>query len=82
MRSQYDVIVGLIYYSSLMDSFLQPSQIVRYLMFSPLLKDLETIGTYNWGSTCLAWLYKELCRASHINIHDISGPLITLQLWI
>ena len=30
MRSQYDAIVGLIYYNSLVDSFLQTSQIVKF----------------------------------------------------
>ena len=51
-------------------------------MFLPFLKDFDTAGTYGWGSACLAWLYRELCRASHIDAHDISGPLIILQLWI
>ena len=31
MRSQYDAIVGLIYYSSLVDVFLQTSQIVKFI---------------------------------------------------
>ena len=30
MRSQYDASVGLIYYSSSMDAFLQTSQIVKF----------------------------------------------------
>ena len=51
-------------------------------MFLPFLKDFDTAGTYSWGSACLAWLYRELCRASHIDARDISGPLIILQLWI
>ncbi|RVX02742.1 Serine/threonine-protein phosphatase 7 long form-like [Vitis vinifera] len=34
------------------------------------------------GSACLAWLYRQLCRASHIDTHDISSPLILLQLWV
>ena len=53
-----------------------------HLMFLPFLKDFDTAGTYSWGSACLAWLYRELCRASHIDARDISGPLIILQLWI
>ena len=53
-----------------------------HLMFLPFLKDFNTAGTYSWGSACLAWLYRELCRASHIDACDISGPLIILQLWI
>ena len=51
-------------------------------MFLPLLQDLGVTGTYCWGSVCLAWLYREMCRASRIDAHDVSGPLILLQLWI
>eukprot|EP00261_Vitis_vinifera_P018241 XP_010648236.1 PREDICTED: serine/threonine-protein phosphatase 7 long form homolog [Vitis vinifera] len=53
-----------------------------HLMFLPLLEDFEVAGRYSWGSACLAWLYRQLCRASHIDTHDISGPLILLQLWV
>ena len=51
-------------------------------MFLPLLEDFEVISTYSWGSVCLAWLYREMCRTSCINAHDVSGPLLLLQLWI
>ena len=51
-------------------------------MFLPLLEDFEVAGRYRWGSTCLAWLYRQLCRASHIDTLDISDPLILLQLWV
>ena len=53
-----------------------------HLMFLLFLKDFDTAGTYSWGSACLAWLYRELCRASHIDARDISGPLIIFQLWL
>ena len=52
-----------------------------HLMFLPLVEDFGVTGTYSWGSTCLTWLYREMCRASHIDAHDVSGPLILLQLW-
>ena len=51
-------------------------------MFLPLLEDLEVDSRYSWGSACLAWFYRQLCRASHIDTHDISSPLILLQLWV
>ena len=51
-------------------------------MFLPFLKDFDVVGTYSWGSACLAWLYRELCRASHIEARDILGQLIILQFWI
>ena len=53
-----------------------------HLMFLPLLENFAGIGTYSWDSACLAWLYREMCRASRIDAHDVSGPLILLQLWI
>ena len=51
-------------------------------MFLPLLEGFGVTGTYSWGSACVAWLYREMCRAFHIDAHDVSGPLILLQLWI
>ncbi|KAL6339402.1 hypothetical protein AAG906_032934 [Vitis piasezkii] len=44
-----------------------------HLMFLPFLEDFEVVGRYSWGSACLAWLYRQLCRASHIDTHDISA---------
>ncbi|KAL5161810.1 Serine/threonine-protein phosphatase 7 long form [Glycine soja] len=35
-----------------------------HLMYLNLLHDLNNIKKYSWDSTCLANLYKELCRAS------------------
>ena len=52
-----------------------------HIMFLPLLEDFRVIGTYSLVSTCLAWLYQDMCQASHIDAHDISNPLILLHLW-
>jgi len=35
-------------------------------MYLTLLADLGQAGWYNWGSTCLAHLYKEMCRAIYL----------------
>ncbi|KAL7174085.1 hypothetical protein ACSBR2_033357 [Camellia fascicularis] len=51
------------------------------LMFLPLLEDFDAAGEYSWGSAALAWLYRELCRASRERMHDISGFLILVQIW-
>ena len=51
-------------------------------MFLPLLQDFEAAGRYSWGSACLAWLYRQLCRTSHIDTLEIFGSLILLQIWI
>lgn len=52
------------------------------LMFLPLLEDFDAAGEYSWRSTALAWLYRELCRASRERMHDIYGFLILVQIWV
>ncbi|CDP17527.1 unnamed protein product [Coffea canephora] len=52
------------------------------LLYLPLLRDLETVGQYSWGSACLATLYRSLCDATHPAKSAIAGPLVLLQLWI
>ena len=34
-----------------------------HLMWIQQLEDLRNPEMYSWGSACLAWLYRELCRA-------------------
>ncbi|XP_021596610.1 protein MAIN-LIKE 2-like [Manihot esculenta] len=51
------------------------------LMFLPLLADLEEAGNYSWGGTCLAWLYRQLCKAINPKVMQMAGPLFVLQLW-
>uniref|UniRef100_A0A2N9F4Q3 Aminotransferase-like plant mobile domain-containing protein n=1 Tax=Fagus sylvatica TaxID=28930 RepID=A0A2N9F4Q3_FAGSY len=52
-----------------------------HLMFLPMLEDFDAAGRYSWGSAVLAWLYRELCRATDPNSCDIAGALILVQLW-
>ncbi|KAK9998131.1 hypothetical protein SO802_017734 [Lithocarpus litseifolius] len=35
-----------------------------HLMFLEFLQNLRDPPQYSWGNGCLAWLYRELCRAS------------------
>ena len=35
-----------------------------HLMFLEFMRNLRDPPQYSWGSGCLAWLYRELCRAS------------------
>uniref|UniRef100_A0A9I9E2J8 Aminotransferase-like plant mobile domain-containing protein n=1 Tax=Cucumis melo TaxID=3656 RepID=A0A9I9E2J8_CUCME len=37
-------------------------------------------GTYAWDAATLAWLYRELCRASNAQSLEIAGPLMLLQI--
>jgi hypothetical protein len=57
------------------------SGVYLYACFLPLLDDLRETGEYSWGGATLAWLYRQLCRASRSGATDIWGPLILLQLW-
>ena len=50
-------------------------------MFLPFFDDFDAVGRYSWGNETLAWLYRELCRATDTNSCDIAGALILVQLW-
>ncbi|XP_012841994.1 PREDICTED: serine/threonine-protein phosphatase 7 long form homolog [Erythranthe guttata] len=47
-----------------------------------LLQNLDNIGTYEWGTTCLCLLYEALSDALRANTNQISGYLTLLQGWI
>ncbi|KAH9616569.1 hypothetical protein KSS87_002203 [Heliosperma pusillum] len=51
------------------------------VVYLPLLRDLDAIDDFSWGSAVLATLYRNLCRSSNMKARDIGGPLILLQLW-
>ena len=46
-----------------------------HLMFLEFLRNLRDPSQYSWGSGYLAWLYRELCRASHKEALQIGGAL-------
>ena len=52
-----------------------------HLLFLPFLANLHHTGRYSWGGACLAWLYRQLCKASKQGVREIAGPLILLQIW-
>lgn len=54
---------------------------IVHLMYLPLLSSLQGARSYNWGSTVLATLYRELCWATKHRTIDIGGCLILLQSW-
>ncbi|XP_043805078.1 serine/threonine-protein phosphatase 7 long form homolog [Manihot esculenta] len=51
------------------------------LMFLPLIANLHRASMYSWGSACLAWLYRELCRAIDPSVSQLGGALHILQIW-
>ena len=46
-----------------------------HLMFLEFLRNLRDPPQYSWGNGCLAWLYRELCRASHKEHSQIGEAL-------
>ncbi|KAL5153021.1 Serine/threonine-protein phosphatase 7 long form [Glycine soja] len=52
-----------------------------HLIYLNLLRDLNNIKKYSWGSACLANLYKELWRASSKVGKVMGGCVILLQSW-
>ncbi|XP_050281394.1 serine/threonine-protein phosphatase 7 long form homolog [Quercus robur] len=52
-----------------------------HLMWVQQLEDLRNPRRYSWGSACLAWLYRQLCRASDKRASQIGGCLLLVQYW-
>ncbi|XP_075658821.1 serine/threonine-protein phosphatase 7 long form homolog [Castanea sativa] len=61
--------------------FMDKSRDRVHLMFLAFLRDLRDPPQYSWGSGCLAWLYRELCRASEKGASQIGGAC-TLVQWV
>uniref|UniRef100_A0A9I9E1F2 Aminotransferase-like plant mobile domain-containing protein n=1 Tax=Cucumis melo TaxID=3656 RepID=A0A9I9E1F2_CUCME len=59
--------------------FVDKSNTLVHCMFLQFLFDFDQAGTYTWGAATLAWLYRELCRASNAQSLEIAGPLMLLQ---
>ncbi|XP_073121961.1 serine/threonine-protein phosphatase 7 long form homolog [Henckelia pumila] len=51
------------------------------LIYLQLLRNIDQIKSYSWGSAVLAFLYRELCNATRIGKAKIAGPLYILQVW-
>jgi hypothetical protein len=71
------------YIMLLLGSFLFPegSGSSMHIMYLPLLRHIDRIGSYSWGSACLAYLYSSLCKNSHKDTSTFSGCAVLLQAW-
>nr|XP_025617211.1 protein MAIN-LIKE 2-like [Arachis hypogaea] len=49
--------------------------------FLSLLLNFARIIHFSWGSTCLAHLYRALCRATRVDHKEIDDPLTLLLTW-
>uniref|UniRef100_A0A7N2KTQ1 Aminotransferase-like plant mobile domain-containing protein n=1 Tax=Quercus lobata TaxID=97700 RepID=A0A7N2KTQ1_QUELO len=52
-----------------------------HTMWLRMLRNLRNPPQYSWGSACLAWLYRELCRATDRGASQIGGALLLVQYW-
>nr|KYP60858.1 Serine/threonine protein phosphatase 7 long form isogeny [Cajanus cajan] len=52
-----------------------------HLMYLSLLIYLRRTRQYSWGSSCLAMLYREMCRAIDVTSKTMGGCASLLQSW-
>ena len=52
-----------------------------HVMYLPLLRHVDRIGSYSWGSACLAYLYSSLCKNSYKDTSTFFGCVVLLQTW-
>ena len=52
-----------------------------HLVYLNVLVDLNRVRWYSWDSTCLATLYKEMCRATDPDAKTMGGYASLLQSW-
>jgi len=52
-----------------------------HLMYLNYLTNLRRSKRYSWGSTCLAVLYREMCRATDGRARTMGGCASLLQSW-
>ena len=52
-----------------------------HLIFLEFMRNLRDPQHYSWGSGCLTWLYRDLCRASEKGTSQIGGACTLVQYW-
>ena len=52
-----------------------------HLISLEFIRNLRDPPQYSWGSGCLAWLYRELCRVSEKGASQIGGACTLVQYW-
>jgi len=62
--------------------FVNKSCTMILVSYLALLEDLSVSGTYAWGATCLAYLYRQLGIASRRDVKGICGYLTLLEVII
>ncbi|XP_058774766.1 serine/threonine-protein phosphatase 7 long form homolog [Vicia villosa] len=61
--------------------FPDKSHNVLHSSWFKFVKDLNECGKYSWGSACLCYLYRELCKACHVDVKSVAGCSLLLAVW-
>ncbi|KMS97628.1 hypothetical protein BVRB_5g125410 [Beta vulgaris subsp. vulgaris] len=48
----------------------------------PLVRDLVSVKSYSWASVALAYLYRELGKATRVETKHLAGSSTLLEVWI
>ncbi|KAL3532162.1 hypothetical protein ACH5RR_005683 [Cinchona calisaya] len=52
------------------------------LLYLQLLRDLETVGLYSWGSAVLGTLYRSFCNATSPTARTICDPVLLVHVYL
>nr|KYP72264.1 Serine/threonine protein phosphatase 7 long form isogeny [Cajanus cajan] len=71
------------YLLGLIGSVLMPDKTCNKvnLMYLSLLTNLRRTERYSWGSSCLAMLYREMCRVMEVVSKTMGGYASLLMFW-
>ncbi|XP_058771856.1 protein MAIN-LIKE 2-like [Vicia villosa] len=61
--------------------FPDKSHNVLHSSWFKFVKDFDECGKYSWGSACLAYLYRELCKACRVGCMSLGGCSLILAVW-
>ena len=66
-----------------MGALLFMDKLTNRVLLLPLkfFNPINNARRYSWGSAALAWLYRQLCRASKKDAMQIGGALLLVKLW-
>ncbi|QHO57019.1 Serine/threonine protein phosphatase 7 long form isogeny [Arachis hypogaea] len=53
----------------------------RLMRWLPLLEDLDACGRLSWDSAVLAWLYRQMCRATEHGQRNLGGCVSLMLSW-
>ncbi|KAG5619875.1 hypothetical protein H5410_005093 [Solanum commersonii] len=77
-----EVLYGLLVNDDFNDYGKYTSESFLKLMYEAMLKVVNAIRPYSWGSATLACLYRFLCKSSQSNQHEIARFLPLLQIYL